>query len=319
MKKLSVVIPVYNSEKTIEEVVSRINAAVKTFGKIEKYEIILVNDGSVDNSYAVCKKMSENAKYIKFIQLAKNFGQLRAIMAGFSIATGEYIVCLDDDLQNPPEEISKLIYTLEDGNYDIVFSKYEEKKHSKFRNFGSYLSDLMATKLMDKPKDLYVSSFFIMRRFIVDEIIKYDNPYPYFTGLFFRTTKNVGTVLVKHNLRKVGSSGYTLKKLVGLMVNGFTNFSVKPLRLSTILGLILSGLSFIFAIGIVIRKLMTPSVSVGWTSIMVAIIFFGGIQLLSIGLLGEYIGRIYMCINKTPQYVIREKFNIERDIYEENK
>lgn len=311
MDKISVVIPVYNSEKTINEVVNKVIKAFNEMTKEYAFEIILINDGSKDKSSSICKEICNNETRVKFLNLSKNFGQLCAIMAGFSIVTGDYIVCMDDDLQNPPGEIEKLISTLVNNNYDIVFSKYENKKHSKFRNLGSKLSDLMAESLMDKPKDIYVSSFFIVRRFVIEEIKKYDNPYPYMTGLFFRTTKNVGSVLISHNERKYGRSGYNLKKLIGLVVNGFTNFSIKPLRLSSIIGSVLSAFSFIWMIFLIVQKLISPNINLGWTSIMVAVIFFGGIQLLSIGLLGEYVGRIFMCINKTPQYVIREKYNIK--------
>lgn len=311
MKSISIVIPVYNSDKTIMEVVNRIISAFSLMTKKYAFEVILINDGSKDNSANICKNICYNEKRVKFINLAKNFGQLRAIMAGFSAASGDYIVCMDDDLQNPPEEIEKLVNTLENDDYDIVFSKYEEKKHSKFRNYGSNISDLMAEILMDKPKDIYVSSFFVVKRFIIEEVIKYDNPYPYLTGLFFRTTRNVGSVCISHNKRKYGKSGYNFKRLAALMFNGFTNFSVKPLRISSIIGAFLSGISFIWIIVLIIQKLISPNINLGWTSIMVAVIFFGGIQLLSIGLLGEYVGRIFMCINKTPQYVIREKYNFK--------
>lgn len=311
MEKLSVVIPVYNSEKTIAAIVNRVEAAIRNLKDSYDYEIICVNDGSRDNSANLCRDLSKENSKVKFINLAKNFGQLRALMAGFGVVSGDYIICLDDDGQNPPEEIHKLIDCLKKNDYDVVFSAYEEKQHSKFRNLGSTLSYAMANALIEKPKDIKVSSFFISKKFIIKEIIKYENPYPYLTGLFFRVTKNVGTVLVDHKEREFGSSGYSLKKLVSLLLDGFTNFSIKPLRVSSVLGMTLSMISLFWMLVLIIRKLISPNVSLGWTSIMVTVIFFGGIQLMSVGLLGEYIGRIYLCINKTPQYVIRETCNIE--------
>lgn len=311
MEKLSVLIPVYNSEGTIAEVVKRIQSVVVNLDKKYEYEIILINDYSKDNTLDVCRELCENNKNIRLISFSKNFGQHHALMAGFKNAIGDYIICLDDDLQTPPEEINKLINCLEEGNYDVVYARYNIKNHSKFRNFGSYINGVMATHLINKPKDIYLGSFFICRKFIVEEIKKYDNPYPYIGGLIFRATQNIGSVVVEHRERKTGKSNYNISKLLSLWFNGFTNFSVKPLRISSLLGILLSCISFIFMIIVLIRKLINPEIQMGWTSLMVGIVFFGGIQLISIGLLGEYIGRIFLCINKSPQFVIKESMNLE--------
>jgi polyisoprenyl-phosphate glycosyltransferase len=255
IEKISVVVPVYNSSKTIEEVLRRIEAVFDRMTEKFNFEIILVDDCSFDNTAEICRKISLQKRYIKFLKLSKNFGQICALMAGFSVVKGDYIISLDDDLQTPPEEMERLIKKLKENNYDIVFADYAEKSHTKFRNLGSHLSDRMAEWLMEKPKDIYVSSFFIAKRFIIDEIIKYDKPYPYLTGLFFRTTKNVGSVIVKHEKRKEGKSGYNIKKLLSLFLDGLTNYSVKPLRISSFLGGIISLVSFIFIIILVVVRL----------------------------------------------------------------
>jgi len=310
LKKLSIVIPVYNSEKTIEEVVNEIEIAVSKLNSKYYLEIILVNDYSKDNSLEVCKNICKHKSFVKLISFSKNFGQHNALMAGIKIASGDYIISMDDDLQTPPDEMGKLIDELEKNNYDVVYAKYKTENKSIFRVFGSFIDDKMANILAEKPKKITINSYFIMKKYIAKEIIKYDHAYPYIAGLIFRVTQNVGNVLIEHRERKIGKSNYTLKKLLQLWFNGFTNFSVQPLRISSIFGLFLSMTGFIYLLIVIVKKIMNPGISAGWTSIMAAIIFFGGIQLLSIGLLGEYIGRLFLSINKKPQYVIKEKYSI---------
>ena len=313
MKKLSIVIPVYNSEKTIEEVVNEIEIAVSKLNSKYDLEVILVNDYSKDNSLQVCKNICKHKSFVKLISFSKNFGQHNALMAGIRFASGDYIISMDDDLQTPPDEMSKLIDELERNNYDVVFAKYKTENKSIFRVFGSFVNDKMANILAEKPKNITINSYFIMKKYIADEIIKYGHAYPYIGGLIFRVTQNVGNILIEHRDRKIGKSNYTLKKLLQLWFNGLTNFSVKPLRISSVFGLFFSITGFLYLLIIIIRKIINPGIPAGWTSIMAAIIFFGGIQLLSIGLLGEYIGRVFLSINKKPQYVIKEIFNIDKD------
>ena len=312
MKKLSIVIPVYNSEKTIEEVVNEAEIAISKFNSKFELEIILINDYSKDNSLQVCKNICKHKSFVKLISFSKNFGQHNALMAGIKMASGDYIISMDDDLQTPPNGMGKLIDELEKNNYDVVFAKYKTENKSIFRIFGSFVNDLMANALVEKPKSITINSYFIMKKYIADEIIKYSHAYPYIGGLIFRVTQNVGNVLIEHRERKIGKSNYNLKKLLQLWFNGFTSFSVKPLRISSIFGLFFSITGFIYLLIIIIRKIINPGIPAGWTSIMAAIIFFGGIQLLSIGLLGEYIGRLFLSINKKPQYVIKEKYSIDK-------
>lgn len=313
MERISFVIPVYNSQNTIEEVINRIENAVLEFKKKYNFEIILINDFSRDNSFYVCKRICSIKPFVKLISLARNFGQHNALMAGFSYAAGDYIICLDDDLQTPPEEAYKLLEELKNGNYDLVFAKYNIKRRSIFRNFGSWVNNVMANMLINKPSNISMGSFFIARRFLISEILKYEGAYPYIGGLLLRVTCNVGNVIVNHEERKYGKSNYTVKKLLRLWLNGFTNFSIKPLRLSSFTGFFLALSSFIWIIVLAVKKTLIPQTQLGWTSTMICIIFFGGIQLISTGLLGEYIGRAFLSINKAPQYVIRDTCNINRD------
>jgi undecaprenyl-phosphate 4-deoxy-4-formamido-L-arabinose transferase len=309
MTKLSFIIPCYHSEFTIENVVNEIVSTVKT-RKEYSYEIILINDCSPDNVFDVIKKLAGKDKCIKGIALAKNFGQHSALMTGFNFATGKIIICLDDDGQTPANEMFNLIDKINCG-YDIVFAKYNKKNHDFFRNIGSKINDAMAQYLLEKPEDLSLMSYFACRRFVIDEAKKYKHSYPYIAGLLLRITNKMTNVAVNHRAREVGTSGYTLKKLIALWLNGFTAFSIKPLRLATVTGVICSLIGFLYGWYIVIRKLIDPSVVLGYSSIMSVIVFVGGIIMLMLGMIGEYLGRIYISINSSPQFVIRETINIE--------
>lgn len=226
-------------------------------------------------------------------------------MAGLRYSDGRYVVCLDDDGQTPADEVGRLIDKLNEG-YDVVFARYNVKHHSRFRNFGSRVNDYMARKLINKPKDLYMSSYFIARRYVIDEVCSYKGPFPYISGLLLRTTNNVTNVDVNHRNRETGASGYTLSKLLKLWLNGFTAFSVKPLRFSAICGCLISLIGLIVTIYALINKFTNPDAVVGWTSLIGVISLIGGAILLTLGLTGEYIGRIYIHINNSPQYVIRD-------------
>jgi len=301
--KISIVIPVYNGEKTIARLVGEL---VNTL-KVNELEIILVNDGSKDNSHGECVRVYKEYKNIvKYICLARNFGEHNAVLAGLNNVTGDYAVIIDDDFQNPPDEIQKLIDFAINGKYDVVYSYYDKKFHSWFRNLGSNFNNLIANYLLDKPKDLYLSSFKCMNQFLVYEIIKYNGPFPYIDGLILRITQNIGKIKVRHAERGDGRSGYTLRKLVSLWLNMFINFSVYPLRISTFFGSLFSALGGIFIIYSIIERFVHPEVPTGVTSIFVAILFFSGIQLLILGLIGEYVGKISLTNNQSPQYVIRQ-------------
>lgn len=306
MSKVSFVIPCYASENTIASVIQELDCAMDKLGKYE-WEYVMVNDCSPDHTFEAIKDLCKKHSNMIGINLARNFGQHAALMAGFHYVSGEIVVCLDDDGQTPGNEVDKLLGRIEAG-YDVVYAKYANKRHSGFRNWGSRLNSKMTEFLLDKPDDLFISSYFAVRDFIVDEMIKYENAFPYVIGLVLRSTKNITNVDVTHRDRMAGVSGYSVKKLIALWLNGFTAFSVKPLRLASIIGCLFALFGFCVTLGLCVNKLLNSStVLLGWSSTMAVMMIIGGIILIVLGIIGEYIGRIYLCINKAPQYIIREK------------
>lgn len=302
--RISIVIPVYNSENTIRLLVDRlVNILPKPL------EIVLVNDGSRDASDETCR--AAHAQYpdiVKYVELSRNYGEHCAVMAGLNQSTGDYVVIMDDDFQNPPEEVLKLVSEAQKHDHDVVYSCYKKKKHSYYRNLGSRFNNSVATLLLKKPKGLYLSSFKCINRFVVDEIVKYDGPYPYVDGLIFRITEKYGVVEVQHDERRDGESGYTLTKLIRLWMNMFVNFSLLPLRVTTLLGCLTSLFALFLMAWVVISKFFEPDMPAGWATTVVMIALFSGAQLVMIGLLGEYVGRIFLSQNKTPQYCIRKVY-----------
>jgi undecaprenyl-phosphate 4-deoxy-4-formamido-L-arabinose transferase len=284
------------------ELVGQIESALA-----EKFEldIILVNDGSPDHSMDVLREFSSKYANVRAINLSRNFGQHNAIMAGLNYARGDYVVTMDDDLQHPVEEVQKLIDEIDKG-FDVVYGEYNVKNHSLFKNIGSELNNLMGNIIIQKPRELRFTSFRALRSFVVDEIKKYKAPYPYIDGLILRVTRNIGVVTVEHRSRKEGRSSYTLKKLVRLWLNGFLNFSILPLRLFSYVGFLFASLGFLMALAIIVEALLFLNPVQGWTSLIVATLIFSGVQLLSIGMVGEYIGRIFLTQNMTPQYVVKD-------------
>ena len=298
---VSFVIPCYRSAATIKDVVSEIGTAMT--GK--EYEIILVNDCSPDNTFSVIEELCDSHDNIVGINLNQNYGQHSALMAGFHYVSGDVIVCLDDDGQTPADEVGKLLAAIDEGA-DVAYAKYDHKQHSVFRNFGSRVNELMLRFILNKPKDLFISSYFAVKRFIVDEMIRYTNPYPYVIGLVLRSTKKIVNVSVHHRARTVGESGYTFGKLISLWMNGFTAFSIKPLRLATGVGVFMAIASFIYGIATIIMKLVGINVVMGFSAIITVITFVSGVNLVMLGIIGEYIGRIYISLNQSPQYIVRE-------------
>lgn len=272
----------------------------------DTYEIVLVNDCSPDNVWNVIQKIADGSNgLVKGVNLAKNFGQHAALMAGYSFCTGDFVVSLDDDGQAPLDSLGDLIEEINKG-YDVVYAYYEEIKQNIFRRFGSWMAKKMGEVMLNQPKDLKGSSFYIARKYIIDEMIRYDNSYPYLFGLVLRTTRNISCVETKHRERLEGRSGYTFRSLFSLWMNGFTAFSVKPLELSTFIGFLFAILGFVYAIYIVIRRLMGITGIEGWSTIIALLLIIGGVIMIMLGLIGEYIGRIYISINNSPQYVIKE-------------
>lgn len=308
MKKVSFIIPCYRSERTLSGVVAEIREKMDSMGQY-LYDILLVNDCSPDDTFGVIRRLCGEGGDVKGIDLARNFGQHAALMAGLRYSDGDYVVCLDDDGQTPADEVDKLLGKLEEG-YDAVYAKYEHKQHSAFRNLGSRLNDGMTRVMLGKPAELYISSYFAVKRFVVEDMVRYENSYPYVIGLVLRATRNIANVSVNHRERREGTSGYNMKKLVGLWLNGFTAFSVMPLRIATAVGGCSAAAGFLYGLYTIVKRLLNPDVPIGFSSIMSALVFFGGMVMLMLGLIGEYIGRIYISLNNSPQYVIREKVNL---------
>jgi glycosyltransferase involved in cell wall biosynthesis len=291
MKELSVIIPVYKGAKTISKLVESLQEELRTYD----FEIILVNDGSPDNSEKVCRDLATIHENINFISLRKNFGEFNAVMCGLNHVAGKYAIIIDDDFQNPPSEIIKLLDKAKSNDYDVVYSYYTEKKHHLFRNFGSWIVNRLTTSLLNKPTDLYLSSFKLIKKEVVDEIIKYKGPYPYIDALIFRVTNNVEKTEVQHSERMEGESNYTINKLITLFMIILFVYYLLPIRIILSLGIFLVILSILLII-LYIFKLIPD-----WGLSM--FVFFGGVQLTSLGIIGEYISKSFLSQNGTPQYV----------------
>lgn len=322
--KISVVIPCYKSSRTIRKVVEMTAAELEGLGYPD-YEFVLVDDCSPDGgeTAAELKQLSHDHGFVRSVLLAKNAGQHNALMAALNFAEGDILIGMDDDMQTHPSQIRFLLEEFNKG-YDIVYGYYPEKKHSGFRNLGSYINYLSVRILIGKPKELKTSSFWVIRKFVRDSVIEYKNPYAYLQGLFLRTTRNISCIPIKHFEREVGNSGYTFSKLVKLWSN-IMGFSVVPLRMATWLGGFFAALGMLGAVVVLIRKLMIPTMAMGWPSMMVAICFFSGVNLMVLGLVGEYVGRMFLGLNREPQYVVREiwqeteKPKVSADICDENQ
>jgi glycosyltransferase involved in cell wall biosynthesis len=297
--RLSIVIPVYNSERTIGPLVEHLQVCLAE----QTVEIVLVNDGSKDSSESICQQLATRYSTVRFISLRRNFGEFNAVLCGLNHTTGQYAVIIDDDFQNPPEAISTLVDKAEAGQFDVVYSRYVHKQHHWFRNLGSWLVNALTTYSLDKPRDLYLSSFKVIRREVIDEIIRYRGPYPYIDGLIFRVTRNVGSVDVPHNSRVDGRSTYTVRKLVSLFLNVFIGYSFWPIRVFTMLGALLFGLSLLAGLLLLAGTITNAYVPTGVALILWAIGTGTGLILLFLGILGEYLGKLFMAYSGLPPYV----------------
>ena len=305
MKKISFIVPCYRSEHTIEKVISDVRAAMGTHPEYD-YEIIMVCDHSPDDVWSVIRRICEEDPKAHGILFAQNFGQHAALMAGYHACDGDYVVTIDDDGQTPVDQTFILLDALLEGHYDVVYGKYEDRKDNDFRKLGTRMNNFMLEYLVGKPKNLHMTSYFIAKKFVIKKMCEYPHSFPYIWGLVLRTTKNIGNAVIRHSERIEGESGYTVKKLLSLWMNGFTAFSVKPLRLTAGVGTVFSLIGLGLLIFTIVDRLLHPDMAPGYTALMSVLLIVGGLVLLSLGLIGEYVGRIYMCINNTPQFVISE-------------
>ena len=303
---LSIVVPVYNGAATIGELVHALRALDIDGG----LEIVLAVDGSPDNSLEVCKQLAaEPGAPIVLLSLSRNFGEHNAVMAGLARARGAYAITMDDDLQNPPSEVKRLFEHARDGGYDAVYTFYADKQHAAWRNLGSRFTNWCADRLIDKPRGLYLSSFRCLSAFVRERIVaSYDGPYPYVDGLVFQVTQNVGRLQVEHLPRVEGRSNYTLSRLLRLWLSMFLNFSVMPLRIATLLGLGFGFLGAVAAAIVIAEAIVSDKPPQGWASLMVAVLVLAGVQLVVIGVIGEYLGRMFLAVNRKPQYLVRDIF-----------
>lgn len=303
----SIVIPCYNSSHTIRDVVEQTADKMREL-KREPFEFILVDDYSPDDGATIreLRSLADDYAFVTVIELAMNSGQHNATMAGLNYAEGDVIISMDDDMQTHPSQLSKLFDAFDEG-YDVVYGYYEDKKHSGFRNFGSWVNYTTIRILIGKPKELKTSSFWIIRKFVRDYVIEYRNKYTHLQGLFLRTTKNIASVPVQHFERAYGTSNYTFKKLIALWSN-VMGYSILPLRLATRLGTVFAIIGIIGALVVFIRKFLHPASALGWSSIMFTLFFFSGIIMMFLGIIGEYVGRLFLSAGNDPQFVVRSVY-----------
>ena len=302
---LSIVIPVYGSAGILPKLIEEIEKSMTKINLLESFELILVNDASPDESWANIVQLAKMKPYIKGINLRKNAGQHNSVMAGLTYVSGKYVVIMDDDLQHPPEVINSMLDELRRG-YDVCYTRYGNRRHIWWKKAGSAFNDRVAALLLDKPKNLYLSSFKAMRGELAAEIVKYDGPYTYIDGLILSITNSLTSIDIEHRARLEGQSTYTLRKLISLWMKMATSFSILPLRLATYAGFFLAACSLLVFVFVIVTKISNPGFSPGWASLMATILFIGSVQTLCIGMIGEYLGRTYLKLNKKPQFTVRE-------------
>ena len=303
---LSVVIPVYLSATILPRLVREVRDVAHGAGHAGSFEMILVNDASPDNSWAVIKELAREHPFLKGVCLTRNFGQHNAVMAGLNASRGAVVVIMDDDLQHPPAAIEAMVAAIHSG-YDVCYTKYVGRKHPLWKKLGSRFNDLLATWILDKPRDLYLSSFKALRQNIVREVVKYDGPYAYVDGLILDITQRITSVPIRHGDRAAGEGDYGLKRSVSLWMKMMTSFSVVPLRIASVTGMAIAAFSLAAIVFIIINKFLDPTTSRGWSSLVALVLFMSGLQLLFLGIIGEYLGRTYLKLNHKPQFVLREK------------
>ncbi len=307
MKDISIVIPVYNSQDNLIELARQVHDALAEMS----YELILVNDGSKDESWRIIAQLCSRNPNVIGVNLRKNCGQDNAIMAGLSYATGEFTVIMDDDIQHSPYDIIKLYDECRKG-YDVCYAHFLKKNQALWKNMGSWFNGKIADVLIDKPRHIYLSPFQIIRKEVVDEILKYKGPYPYVQGLLLQTTANVTQITIAHHERYKGKGNFNFFRSISVFFKLATSFSVYPLRIASLLGFLVAASGFGLALYYLFEYLLTDHAVEGWLTLVLINLIIGGMVLASIGLIGEYMGRMYLSINSKPQYTVKETVNFHK-------
>ena len=311
--ELSVVIPVYGSATILPALAERLEAALLPSLGEGNFEVILVHDCGPDDAWDVIESLAAERPWLRGLDLRRNAGQHNAIMAGLGVASGRHIVTMDDDLQHDPDDVPRIVEALRTGA-DLVYAQFPERRHALWKRAGSRFNDLVARYLLKKPKGLYLSPFRGFTRGLRDEALRYHGPFVYVDGLLLQSTSpgRISTLTVTHHARNDGRSGYSLRKSISLWLQMATSFSIVPLRLVSLAGALASCLAFVVAVAVLVQKLRHPELPVGWASLIVTILFMGGLQLLALGAIGEYTGRVLLNVNNRPQYVVGRSVNLDK-------
>ena len=306
MKEISIVIPVYNSHECISELSYQISDALKGID----YEQIMVNDCSKDSSWEEIKKAAQKNKNILGINLRKNGGQDNAILTGLNYANGKYIVIMDDDLQHSPYDILKLYTEIQKG-FDVVYANFNSKKQKLWKNIGSWFNGKISEIALQKPKEVYLSPFKILCHGVVQEMIKFNNLFPYIDGLIFQVTRNITQIPVEHHKRELGKSNYNLAKSIRVFFRMLFGFSTMPLNIASFTGFFTAFVGLILAIIYAVEYFTGKADVTGWTTLVILILILGGLILVSLGIIGRYLGQIYLTVNKQPKFIIKDTINIK--------
>ena len=309
LNSLSIVIPVYNSENCVQELLTQLEEVLVLFD----YEIILVDDKSIDKSWTILTHNFKKKANISIIKLSKNFGQDSAIMCGLHNTQKDYIVIMDDDLQHDPKYIPKLYDEIKKTKKDVCFANFHTKNQTLIKNFGSWLNGRLANIVIKKPKNIYLSPFKILSKDLVKKILTYDGPYPYVDGLIFRYTRQTTQIDIKHNKRFSGKGNYSISKSISVWLRVLTNFSIIPLRIATSIGILSAFVGFTMGLYFIYLAIIGGITLKGWSSLIVSVLFIGGVQLIALGMIGEYVGRSFLYQNKEPQFIIEKSHLCEKN------